>query len=119
MTGDSAFRAFAARQRDWLLGCNPWGTTMLSEVGRVFPTAVHLQTTKLTGRRVGGGLVDGPVYERIFKSLRGVTITEPDPFAAFQDPRAVYHDDFQDYSTNEPTMDGTAAAILMWAAEQE
>src|SRR5262249_43304039 len=33
--------------------------------------------------------------------------------AAFQGP-AVYHDDVQDYSSNEPTMDGTASAILMW-----
>jgi hypothetical protein len=28
---------------------------------------------------------------------------------------AVYHDDLMDYSTNEPTMDGTASAILMFA----
>ncbi|PTX96594.1 glycoside hydrolase family 9 protein [Opitutus sp. ER46] len=118
MTGDHSYAAFAARHADWLLGRNPWGTTMFTEVGRVFPTAVHLQTTKLTGRRVAGGLVDGPVYERIFKSLRGVTITEPDPFAAFQDARAVYHNDYQDYSTNEPTMDGTAAAVLMIAARR-
>ena len=53
--------------------------------------------------------------ERIFKSLKGVSITEPDPLAAFQDARAVYHDDPHDYATNEPTMDGTAGAILMWS----
>jgi peptidoglycan/xylan/chitin deacetylase (PgdA/CDA1 family) len=84
----------------------------------VFPKAMHLQTTKLTGRPVRGGLVDGPVYERIFKSLRGVTITQPDPLAPFQDQRAVYHDDIQDYASNEPTMDGTASAILMWVAAE-
>jgi hypothetical protein len=39
--------------------------------------------------------------------------TEPDPLADFQG-LAVYHDDVQDYSSNEPTMDGTASAILMW-----
>jgi hypothetical protein len=60
-------------------------------------------------------LVDGPVAEIIFKSLKGVSITEPDPLAEFQNSRAVYHDDVQDYSTNEPTMDGTASAVLMWA----
>jgi endoglucanase len=115
MTGDARFREFTARQRDWLLGRNPWGYSFLTEVGAVFPTDVHLQTTNLTGRRVRGGLVDGPVYERIFQSLRGVSITEPDPLAAFQDPRAVYHNDFYDYATNEPTMDGTASAVLLWA----
>jgi len=71
-------------------------------------------TTRLTGRRVRGGLVDGPVREEIFRSLKGVSIREPDPLAPFQDSRAVYHDDLGDYSTNEPTMDGTAGAILLW-----
>ena len=59
--------------------------------------------------------MDGPVGEPIFKGLRGVSITEPDPLADFQDPRAVYHNDFQDYATNEPTMDGTASAVLLWS----
>jgi len=116
MTGDARYRGLAARNRDWLLGRNPWGYTMFTEVGRVFPKDVHLQTTKLTGRSVRGGLVDGPVYERIFRSQRGVSITEPDPLAPFQDQRAVYHDDIKDYVSNEPTMDGTASAILMWVA---
>jgi len=30
---------------------------------------------------------------------------------------AVYHDDIKDYSSNEPTMDGTASAILLWAIQ--
>jgi hypothetical protein len=119
MTGDDRYREFAARNRDWLLGRNPWGYTMFTEVGGVSPKKVHLQTTKLTGRSVRGGLVDGPIYERIFRSQRGVSIKEPDPLAAFQDERAVYHDDIHDYASNEPTMDGTASAILMWAAPVE
>ncbi len=117
MTGDTRYRAFAARQRDWLLGRNPWGTTLFTEIGSVFPTDVHLMTTQLTKRSVRGALVDGPVYDRIFKSLKGVTIREPDPLAAFQGA-AVYHNDMHDYSSNEPTMDGTAAAILMFALEK-
>jgi hypothetical protein len=116
MTGDRSYRLFAARNRDWLLGRNPWGFTMFTSIGQVPPTDVHLQTTKLTGRSVIGGLVDGPIRESTFASLKGVTIKQPDPLAAFQDARAVYHNDFGDYSTNEPTMDGTASAILMWAA---
>jgi len=114
MSGDRRYRQFATRHLDWLLGRNPWGAAMFTGVGSVSPQNVHLMTTRLTGRPVRGGLVDGPVYERIFKSLKGVSITEPDPLAEFQDPRAVYHDDLHDYATNEPTMDGTAGAILMW-----
>jgi endoglucanase len=117
MTGDSRYRAFASRQRDWLLGRNPWGVSMFTEIpaNGVYPKDVHLMANSILKRAVRGGLVDGPVYRRIFQSLRGVGITEPDIFAAFQDEMAVYHDDIKDYSTNEPTMDGTASAILLWA----
>jgi hypothetical protein len=119
MSGDGRYREFLARHLDWLLGRNPWGTSMVTGAGAVFPKNVHLMTTRLTGRAVTGALVDGPVREQIFKSLNGVSLTEPDPLAPFQDSRAVYHDDAQDYSTNEPTMDGTAGAILMWALLNE
>jgi endoglucanase len=119
MRGDRSYRAFGAVQRDWLLGRNPWGTSMITGIPEdgVFPRDVHLMTTQLTKRAVVGGLVDGPVGEPIFRSLKGVTIRDPDPLAAYQDARAVYHDDVGDYSTNEPTMDGTASAILLWALE--
>ena len=117
MTGDGRYRAFAARQRDWLLGRNPWGISMLTEIPAdgSYPKDVHLMANSILKRQVRGALVDGPVYRRIFQSLKGVSITEPDPLADFQDELAVYHDDIKDYSTNEPTMDGTASAILLWA----
>ncbi len=92
---------------------------MFTGIGTVFPRDTHMTTFRLTGRTARGGLVDGPVYERIFKSLKGVSITEPDPLAAFHGELAVYHDDYKDYSTNEPTMDGTASAILMFVVCQE
>jgi endoglucanase len=116
MTGDSRYRAFAANHRDWLMGRNPWGFSMFTEIparGR-FPRDMHLFGNAVLKRSVRGGLVDGPVGRSIFGSLKGATIREPDPLAEFQDERAVYHDDIHDYSTNEPTMDGTASAILMW-----
>jgi endoglucanase len=117
MTGDMQYHAFMVRQRDWLLGRNPWGTSMFTDIpaGGVYPHQPHLTTTWLTKRSIRGGLVDGPVYERIFKTQLGVRIQQPDPFAEFQSELAVYHDDHGDYVSNEPTMDGTASAILMWA----
>ena len=63
-------------------------------------------------------LVDGPVDESIFSSLKGVSLSKPDAFAPFQSRDAVYHDDWQDYATNEPTMDGTASAILLMALQR-
>ena len=117
MTGDARYRKFASRQRDWLLGRNPWGVSMFTEIPAdgTYPKDVHLLTNAILHKQVRGALVDGPVYRRIFQSLKGVSITEPDPFAPLQDDSAVYHDDIKDYSTNEPTMDGTASAILLWA----
>jgi hypothetical protein len=119
MTRDGRFREFAAKQRDWLLGRNPWGYCMFTEIpkGGRFPTDVHLFGVALLKRPVRGGLVDGPVAQSIFKSLKGVSIREPDPLADFHDERAVYHNDIHDYSTNEPTMDGTASAILLWSLQ--
>jgi hypothetical protein len=116
MTGSHRFVKFSVKQRDWLLGRNPWGMSMFTEIPHngVFPRDVHLFTNAILKQSVRGGLVDGPVYRKVFQSLRGVFIRDPDPFAPFQDERAVYHDDINDYSTNEPTMDGTAAAILMF-----
>ncbi|HJT64920.1 MAG TPA: glycoside hydrolase family 9 protein [Pyrinomonadaceae bacterium] len=117
MTGDHRYREFTAMQFDWLLGRNPWGVSMFTGIpaNGTYPRDVHLFANALLKRMVRGGLIDGPVYRKVFQSLRGVFIREPDPFAPFQDERAVYHDDINDYSTNEPTMDGTASAILMWA----
>jgi len=120
MTGERRYRDFSAKQFDWLLGRNPWGVSMFSGIPSdgVYPHDVHLFTNALMKKTVRGGLVDGPVYKRVFESLKGVFIKEPDPFAMFQDERAVYHDDINDYSTNEPTMDGTASAVLMFAVKK-
>lgn len=117
MTGDLQYHDHLVAQRDWLFGCNPWGTTMFTGIPRVgeFPEDVHTSTWKLTRRAVAGGLVDGPVYGKVYDSLLGLHLSEEDEFAEFQTKQVVYHDDIGDYSTNEPTMDGTAGAILMMA----
>jgi hypothetical protein len=76
---------------------------------------VHTSVYAMTRREVPGGLIDGPVFASIFNSLQGLTLNDPDEFAEVQNKYVVYHDDMGDYSTNEPTMDGTAGAILMMA----
>jgi len=117
MTGETHHRGLAAAQLDWLLGRNPWGVSMFTELpsGGRFPVDVHLSTTNLTGRRIKGGLVDGPVPMSVYASLKGVLLKRADAYADFQADEAVYHDDVGDYATNEPTMDGTASAILLFA----
>ena len=117
MTGDLQYHDFMLAQRDWLLGRNPWGTSMFTGIprGGEYPLDVHTSVWALTKQEVPGGLVDGPVYATIYNGLRGLHLNEPDEFAAFQNPYVVYHDDIGDYSTNEPTMDGTAGAIYFMA----
>jgi len=115
MTGDRSYHPFLVEQRDWLFGRNPWGTSMFTGIpeGGEYPVDVHTSIYALTGKEVAGGLVDGPVYGTIYRSLLGLALNDEDEFAEVQNPFVVYHDDMGDYSTNEPTMDGTAGAILM------
>ena len=117
MTGDDRYAGFLVQQRDWLFGRNPWGTSMFTGIpeGGETPEDVHTSLRALLGMKVAGGLVDGPVYGTIYRSLMGLSLNDPDEFASVQNPYVVYHDDMGDYSTNEPTMDGTAGALLMMA----
>ena len=117
MTGDTSYRRVATAHRDWLFGVNPWGTSMFTGLPAdgEHPDDVHTSIWALTKREAPGGLVDGPVYGTIYRQLRGLTLTAPDEFAHLQNPYVVYHDDIGDYSTNEPTMDGTAGAVFLMA----
>ena len=83
--------------------------------GGEYPEDTHLPTVQILKKQVRGGLVDGPIAASTYKGLIGLTLSQPDEFADFQTDQVVYHDDVGDYSTNEPTMDGTADAILMMA----
>ncbi len=120
LTGDRQFEELEQANFDWLFGCNPWGTSMVYGLpaGADTPKDPHSAFTHLKKYPIDGGLVDGPVYTSIYKNLIGITLYEPDEYEAFQSELAVYHDDYGDYSTNEPTMDGTASLIYLLAAQQ-
>lgn len=120
LSGDNRFLALEQACFDWLFGVNPWGTSFvygLPAWGDT-PADPHSAFTALHKHPIDGGLVDGPVSGAIFKNLIGLTLKEPDEYAAMQSDLAVYHDDFGDYSTNEPTMDGTASLVYLLAARQ-
>jgi len=110
-SGDDAYLEMEAALRDWLFGCNPWGTSMISGLPEkgVSPRRTHSFVVSLMNDITKGGLIDGPVYSSIYESLLGIELLYKDTFAPFQFGEAVYHDDPGDYSTNEPTMDGTAS----------
>ena len=120
LTGDKTFSELEQANFDWLFGCNPWGTSMVYGLPSWGDTPVdpHSAFTHLKNYPIDGGLVDGPVYGSIYKSLIGIQLKDADEYAEFQSDLAVYHDDYGDYSTNEPTMDGTASLIYLLAAKE-
>lgn len=120
LTGDKQFEELEQANFDWLFGCNPWGTSMVYGLPSWGDTPVdpHSAFTHLKNYPIDGGLVDGPVYGSIYKNLIGIKLYQPDEYAPFQSDLAVYHDDYGDYSTNEPTMDGTASLIYLLAAKE-
>ncbi|HYJ63701.1 MAG TPA: glycoside hydrolase family 9 protein [Parafilimonas sp.] len=120
LSGDNSFMQLEQACFDWIFGCNPWGTSFvygLPSWGDT-PTDPHSAFTHIKNYPIDGGMVDGPVYTSIYKSLIGIQLYQEDEYAAYQSGLAVYHDDYGDYSTNEPTMDGTASLIYLMAAKQ-
>lgn len=119
LTGDTQFEQLEQACFDWLFGCNPWGTSMVYGLPAHGDTPVdpHSAFTYLKKYPIDGGLVDGPVYTSIYKNLIGIKLYKEDSYAPFQSELAVYHDDYGDYSTNEPTMDGTASLVYLLAAQ--
>lgn len=120
LTNDSTYLDMETSLCDWLLGRNPWGTGMIVGLPKIgtSPTDPHSALWHNNRIPVSGGLVDGPVYSSIFKSLKGVHLTKPDVFERFQSELVVYHNDYADYSTNEPTMDGTASLTYLFSGKQ-
>ena len=120
MTGDTRFLTYEDAARDWLFGENLWGTSFVIGVPASGPYPRHPQSieNRTLGTLLIGGVVDGPVYRTVFESLKGIKLERPDPYAAFNTSFAVYHDDFWDYSTNEPVMSTTANLAYLAAAMQ-
>lgn len=121
LTGDTAYQEMEGSLRDWLLGCNPWGVSMVVELpkGGIFPTQPHSFIIRFKMGNTTGGLVDGPVYSTIFGNLLGISTEGGINYEEFQPGDLVYHDSSHDYSTNEPTMDGTASLTFPFSYYQE
>jgi peptidoglycan/xylan/chitin deacetylase (PgdA/CDA1 family) len=119
-TGDHTYDEMESALRDWLFGCNPWGTSMIVGMPQYgdSPSDPHSSLSVLHHYLLDGALVDGPVYNSIYKNLKGIFLAGGDEYQAFQSNAVVYHDDYADYSTNEPTMDGTADLTYYLSAMQ-
>lgn len=120
LSKDDQYAELEAACFDWLFGCNPWGVSMVYGLPSrgTTPKEPHSSLSVLNHYPLDGALVDGPVYGSIYRNLRGLTLVHEDEYAEFQSDYVVYHDDSGDYSTDEPTMDGTASLIYLMAAKE-
>ena len=114
MTGDRMYRTLAAEARDWIFGRNPWGVSMVIGVPETGNPSrrPHHRFHSMAGILPVGGLVDGPVYKDINDSLKFEPFGD-DLYARFQSEIGVYHDCYEDFSTNEPIIDGTVSLLLL------
>jgi hypothetical protein len=117
MTGDRRYRGLLQDHVNWLLGLNPWGSSMITGVPEDgdYPVDVHMPFWRLLGKVVKGSLVDGPLAASIHDRMLQISLSEPDEYAHLQPGHVTYWDDWADYSTNEPTMDGSADLFLILA----
>lgn len=119
VTGSTKFLEMESALRDWLFGCNPWGTSMIVGLPSYsdFPDSPHSSYLVLLGAEANtfGGLVDGPIERELFIERAADALNGVDQYAQFNSGAAVYHDVTGDYATNEPTMDGTASLIYYFS----
>ncbi len=115
MTGDNRYVAMMQDHVNWLLGLNPWGTSMITGIPAQgdYPVDVHMPFWRIRKEVIAGSLVDGPLWSSIHEGMLKIALSEPDEYKMFQPKHITYWDDWADYSTNEPTMDGSADLFLI------
>jgi endoglucanase len=104
---DSSYDRMATFNRDYLLGRNPWGVCFIQGMGTVFPLhPQHNIAMAIYPTIIPGLPAEGPDTYKEFKA-QGITLSGTDPFGAFDNNLATggwcYHDDNQDFVTNEAT----------------
>lgn len=125
LTGNAEYLALSRRQRDFILGCNPWGMSFLIGAGSRYPLYPHHQIANIRGLELTGALVGGPTSTAIFNDQKikldatgfGTQVESPPIEPDTPTEVAVYHDTVEDYVTNEPANDYTAKFLLLAALD--
>jgi endoglucanase len=118
---------YATDSRRWLAnisGANAWGVTFTVGDGDTFPDCMQHQVANLVGSLNGqppvldGAVVEGPTNAASSGNLTNMLKCPPgggDAYKTFNGNGAVYKDNVQSYSTDEPAIDLTATSFLMYA----
>jgi len=115
MSGSQKYRNLMLNHVNWLLGLNPWNSSMITEIpkNRDTPRDVHMPFWRINKKAIKGSLVDGPLWSTIHDQMLAIELSEPDEYAHLQPKHIKYWDDWMDYSTNEPTLDGSAELLMV------
>jgi endoglucanase len=124
LTSTTAYASYSVQWLANILGANAWGSSLIVGDGSTFPHCMQHQVANLAGSLDGsppvlaGAAVEGP-NKFAAKGLVSGMVTCPatgvDQFAPFNGSSAVYKDNVQSWSTDEPAVDLTATSPLAFA----
>jgi len=123
LTKERTYADVARWQRDFVLGCNPFGLCCLIGAGSRYALFPHHQIADLDRMQLSGALIGGPADLRSVRSekmaLDGIEFSVPVPAPldsdALPDTMGVYQDRVENYVTNEPANDYTVKFLLLTA----
>jgi hypothetical protein len=128
VTGSGKYDAFGTRQRDFALGANAWGVSLMIGEGTEFPQCPQHQVANLAGSLTGGkrvirgAVVNGPNGADNFEDLgipdgaRACPVVDgANRFAAYDTAESRFLDDVRAWPSVEPAIDFTATAALALA----
>lgn len=115
MTGSKKYRTLMQDHINWLFGLNPWNSSMITGIpeNADSPVDVHMPFWVIDKETIKGSLVDGPLWTTILDKMIAIKLSELDEYEHLQPKHIKYRDDWMDYSTNEPTLDGSAELLLI------
>jgi endoglucanase len=120
-------QSYDDESRRWLgniSGANAWGVAFTVGDGDTFPDCMQHQVANIVGSTDGqtpvlaGAVVEGANSFPTFGFLDGMVpcpVGGRDVYKQFNGNGAVYKDNMQSYSTDEPAVDLTASSFLMYA----
>lgn len=125
LTGKHDYDAFATQQRDFTLGSNAWGTSLVVGEGSTFPHCMQHQVANLAGSLTGGAkvavgaVVNGPNQASLFNEIDSL----PDggrscgvsSFKTYDSSSSRYMDDVRTWQSSEPAIDFTSTAALAFS----
>ncbi|MCD4533684.1 glycoside hydrolase family 9 protein [Nocardioides sp. cx-169] len=128
LTGDGSFAALGGSLRDWVLGANAWGTSLVIGAGSTFPRCPHHQIANILAARPGsdgtllGAVSNGPAEAAAFRDLGrpgayARRCAAGSGWAAFDGQGARYRDDARAYAATEPAIDYVAVSVLAFVLE--